>query len=201
MSSYSYHHQSNYSHSAADTNAKNLQERLHELLSRISDTTDLIKSWPESDGDDASIHVKTTSKLIGRIGDIVKAIKRVEGVAKQDEELWKRLKDCAIPLDLLDLLDHAGGLNPEMFSRGLLREALSQLAGLRRRKVALDMLGNMISAGLAKRNELMEKKKTKEDSPEKASATDGGGTKRKRAGDDKGGDEEKPSAKKSTVEE
>ena len=138
-----------------DGDAKALQERLHELISRVVDGTDVIKSWPESEGDDASIHVKRTSKLINTIREISKAIERVEGVAKKDEALWKKLQECKIPLDLLELLDCSNGvkgdlfgLNPELFVRGLLREALSQLAGLRRRKVALEMLGNAIQAGL-----------------------------------------------------
>mmetsp|Transcript_32007 Transcript_32007/g.47257 ORF Transcript_32007/g.47257 Transcript_32007/m.47257 type:complete len:188 (+) Transcript_32007:77-640(+) len=131
--------------------ARSMQERLHELISRISDTTDVVKGWPESAGDDASIHVKTTTKLINSIREIIKALERVEGVAKKDEILWKRLKECPIPLDLLELMDCGGGLNPEMFMRGLLREALSQLAGLRRRKVALEMLGTAIETGLEKK--------------------------------------------------
>jgi hypothetical protein len=129
--------------------ARALQERLHELISRVSDSMEIIKSWPESSGDDASIHVKTTTKLINSIRDIIQAINRVEGVVKvEDSALWKSLKECPIPLDLLEMLDCSNGLNPEVFIRGLLREALSQLAGLRRRKVALEMLGNAIQAGL-----------------------------------------------------
>mmetsp|Transcript_28914 Transcript_28914/g.47782 ORF Transcript_28914/g.47782 Transcript_28914/m.47782 type:complete len:183 (+) Transcript_28914:107-655(+) len=131
--------------------SKALQERLHELISRVSDTTDVVKGWPESTGDNAQIHVKTTSKLINSMREILKAIERVEGIAKKDEVLWTKLQECPIPLDLLDLMDCANGLNPELLIRGLLREALSQLAGLRRRKVALEMLGNAIQAGLNKR--------------------------------------------------
>ena len=44
--------------------AKNLQERLHQLLTRLSSTIELIKTWPSTDGDDASIHVETTTRLI-----------------------------------------------------------------------------------------------------------------------------------------
>jgi hypothetical protein len=144
--------------------AKALQERLHELISRVSDSIDIVKTWPESSGDDASIHVKTTSKLIHSIREILHAIGRVEGVVKKkkvdtgtsansdtndgDSELWKTLQQCPIPLDLLEMLDCSNGLNPEIFVRGLLREGLSQLAGLRRRKVALEMLGNAVQAGL-----------------------------------------------------
>jgi hypothetical protein len=133
-----------------DTRA--LQERLHELLSRLSDTTDLLKEWPESEGDDKSVHDDATSRLMESIEEIVRAIERAEGVVKRDEILHKTLQDCAIPLDLLDLMDHANGLNPECFTRGFLREALSQLAGLRRRKVALEMLGTAIENGLKRRD-------------------------------------------------
>jgi hypothetical protein len=91
--------------------AKNLQERLHQLLTRLSSTIELIKNWPES-GDDASIHVGTTTKLISAILELIVALQRVEGVVKADGDLRKALQDCPIPIDLLDLLDHGNGLNP-----------------------------------------------------------------------------------------
>lgn len=69
---------------------------------------------------------------------------------KADGALQQTLQDCPIPLDLLDLMDHGGGLNPDCFSRGLLKEALGQLAGLKRRKLALEMLGDAIQKGLHK---------------------------------------------------
>ena len=40
----------------------------------------------------------------------------------------------------------------DCFSRGLLKEALGQLAGLRRRKLALEMLGAAIQTGLNQRD-------------------------------------------------
>ena len=92
--------------------AKNLQERLHILLTRLAKTTDLIKTWPESDGDDASIHVETTTKLITCVLDVITAIQKVEGVLKVDAVLKKSLQECKVPINLLDLLDHGGGLNP-----------------------------------------------------------------------------------------
>ena len=92
--------------------AKNLQERLHILLTRLATTTDLIKTWPESDGDDASIHVETTTKLITAVLDVVKALQKVEGVIKADAVLKKSLQECKVPINLLDLLDHGNGLNP-----------------------------------------------------------------------------------------
>ena len=92
--------------------AKDLQERLHILLTRLAKTTDLIKTWPESDGDDASIHVETTTKLITCIMDVVEALQKVEGVLRADAVLKKSLQECKVPINLLDLLDHGNGLNP-----------------------------------------------------------------------------------------
>lgn len=130
--------------------AKDLQERLHLLLNRLAKTTDLIKNWPESDGgDDASIHVETTTKLIASIHELVTALQKVEGTIKTNNDLKQTLRDCPVPINLLDLLDHhPDGLNPECFSRGLLREALGQLGGLKRRKLALEMLGAAVQSGL-----------------------------------------------------
>eukprot|EP00548_Thalassiothrix_antarctica_P012876 CAMPEP_0194167840 /NCGR_PEP_ID=MMETSP0154-20130528/2996_1 /TAXON_ID=1049557 /ORGANISM="Thalassiothrix antarctica, Strain L6-D1" /LENGTH=202 /DNA_ID=CAMNT_0038878831 /DNA_START=49 /DNA_END=657 /DNA_ORIENTATION=+ len=144
--------------------ARSLQEQLHDLITQISKTANVVKEWPDSTGDDTSIHDKETTKLIKSIQDIIKGLKNVEDVCKKDEVLWSKLKKCPIPLDLLDLMDcsgggsggvsgGSGGLNPEMFMRGLVREALSQLAGLRRRKVALEMLGSAIETGLEKKKQ------------------------------------------------
>ena len=132
--------------------AKVLQERLHQLLTRLSSTIELIKTWPSTDGDDASIHVETTTRLLSAILEVINALQRVETVVKQDTDLRKTLNECPIPLDLLDLLDYGNGLNPDCFSRGLLREALGQLAGLKRRKLALEMLGTAVQHGLRKRD-------------------------------------------------
>jgi hypothetical protein len=134
--------------------AKDLQEQLHLLLNRLAKTTELIKTWPESDGDDATIHVETTTKLISSIVELMKALQRVEGVIKTNVELKKTLQECQVPVNLLDLLDHhPDGLNPDCFSRGLLREALGQLGGLKRRKLALKMLGAAVQKGLNNRIE------------------------------------------------
>jgi len=84
--------------------------------------------------------------------DVVTALQKVEGVIKADAVLKKSLQECKVPINLLDLLDHGNGLNPDCFSRGLLREALGQLAGLKRRKLALEMLGAAIQAGLDKQD-------------------------------------------------
>lgn len=159
------------------------------MLTRLAKTTDLIKTWPESDGDDASIHVQTTTKLINCVLDVVTALQKVEGAIKTDAVLKKSLQECKVPINLLDLLDHGNGLNPgksynsigwknvvlyysfqflnenffvlarrlDCFSRGLLREALGQLAGLKRRKLALEMLGAAIQNGLDQQNSMKKK--------------------------------------------
>lgn len=128
--------------------AKNLQEKIHLLLSKLSSTIETIKTWPESEGDDASIHVATTTKLISSLLEVISGLKSVEGVVKADSDLRKALQACPVSINLLDLLDHGGGLNPDCFSRGLLRESLGQLKGLRRRKLALKMLGEAVNSGL-----------------------------------------------------
>ena len=131
-----------------------LQDKLHILLSRLADAVDLIKSWPEAKGEDASIHVESTSKLIGYIRNLTRSIQSVESVLQSNPTLKKKLQDCAIPMDLLDVLDHGqggGALNPDCFIRGLLKEALGQLAGLKRRKLALGLLGNAVQQGLNKK--------------------------------------------------
>lgn len=131
--------------------AVQLQDRLHYLLSRLSDVVEMVKSWPEAKGDDASVHVESTSKLINYIRNVITALERVESVVKDNASLKKKLQECPIPLDLLDLLDHGqggGALNPECFVRGLLKEALGQLAGLKRRKLALELLGTAVQNGL-----------------------------------------------------
>lgn len=164
------------SNTTPSESAKVLQEKLHELLTRLSATIELVKNWPEASGDfDASIHVETTTKLIASIKAVIAAVQKVDGVVKGDAILRKTLQDCLIPLDLLDLLDHGNGLNPDCFSQALLRESLGQLAGLKRRKLALEMLGAAVNSGLNKR-EALEKEK-------KSTSPDGdgeGGVKRKR---------------------
>lgn len=147
-------------------NARILQESLHILLSRLARTIEHVKSWPEAKGDDASIHVESTSKLITNINQVIAALQKVEGIVKTDKVLRKSLQECQIPYDLLELLDYST-INPDCFSRGLLREALGQLAGLKRRKLALEMLGHAVQSGLNKRLAAEEEKKL--------AATSGGG--------------------------
>ena len=43
------------------------------------------------------------------------------------------------------------GMYSDCFTRGLLLESLGQLAGLKRRKLALEMLGKAVQSGLEKR--------------------------------------------------
>jgi hypothetical protein len=169
--------------SPAPTNAKaqktvtpgdlTLQEALHVLLSRLAATMELIRNWPEASGDDASIHVETTSKLITSIREVIVQLQAVEGVVQSDANVRKSLNECLIPMDLLDLMD--SNLNPECFSRGLIREALGQLAGLKRRKLALELLGAAVQSGLNKRLSLLQdsnvetKKRSRDDNDEDSS--------------------------------
>jgi Transcription factor subunit Med10 of Mediator complex len=127
--------------------ARTLQDRLHDVLSRLSSTIELVKSWPEST--DASVHVESTSRLIASIRQIITALQSVEATVRNDAELRQSLQSLLIPLDLLELLDNA--LNPDCFSRGLLKEAIGQFAGLKRRKWALEMLGASVQKGLDER--------------------------------------------------
>mmetsp|Transcript_21157 Transcript_21157/g.29908 ORF Transcript_21157/g.29908 Transcript_21157/m.29908 type:complete len:192 (-) Transcript_21157:1203-1778(-) len=168
-----------------------LQERLHELLSRIADVTDVVKNWSEAADD--SVHYNTTSKLIKHLLETIKAIERVEGVVKTDDVLRKSLQDCPIPLDLLELMEHGGGLNPDCFSQELLRGALGQLAGLKRRKLALERLGAAVEAGLKKR-ELEEAANEEAQSKKKSTES----AKRKREEDTPDDGVAEPPAKKSS---
>lgn len=129
--------------------ARALQDCLHELLTRLASVSDLVKNWPESsEGNDSSVHMERTTRLIAAIRQLVAMIVKTEGAVKSDSVLKQSLQSCLIPLDLLDLLDHGGGLNPDCFSRGILKEALGQLAGLTRRKLALEMLGAAVQQGI-----------------------------------------------------
>jgi hypothetical protein len=134
---------------------KNLQDKLHDLLTRLSQTMELVKSWPEDKGS-PSVHVENATKLIAAIRHIVTALQKVESIVQENTALRRTLQSCAIPTDLLDLLDHGGGVHPDCFSRGLLQEALGQLAGLKRRKLALEMLGSAVQAGLTKKKRTVE---------------------------------------------
>mmetsp|Transcript_5513 Transcript_5513/g.11394 ORF Transcript_5513/g.11394 Transcript_5513/m.11394 type:complete len:241 (+) Transcript_5513:171-893(+) len=151
-----------------------LLERLRVLLTRLNEAYDICQNWPESDGDSAKIHAETATKLIQSIAKITRSVRSVErhvngtgpphnnnpnsaegAISKESLESFRISLDekCPIPLDLLDLLDVGNpfGMNPQCYARGLMKEALRQLAGLERRKRALDMLGTAIERGLEDR--------------------------------------------------
>jgi hypothetical protein len=175
--------------------AVTLQDRLHELLSRLASTSDIVKNWPESEGDNSSIHVERTTRLIASIRETITSISKVEGVVQADAALRQSLTECLIPFDLLDLLDHGGGLNPECFSRGVLQEAMGQLAGLKRRKRALEMLGFAVQRGIEQRDSEQASAVVKEDVAESKSSL-----KREREGNE-GEDMKESPIKKVKVEE
>jgi hypothetical protein len=175
--------------------ARNLQDRLHELLSRLASTSDIVKNWPESESGDSSIHVERTTRLIASIRETIASIQKVEGVVQADAALKQSLEECLIPLDLLDLLDHGGGLNPECFSRGLLQEAMGQLAGLKRRKRALEMLGFAVQRGIEQRDAEQSSAAAEEEVEEAKSSL-----KRERKGNE-GEDTKESPTKKVKVEE
>ena len=131
---------------------KVLQEQLHDLITKLTQTMDHVKSWPEDQGN-ASVHMEQTRKLIEKINLILSTVKKVEGTVRKFPALQKSLQDCMIPTDLLDLMDHGGGLHPDCFVRGLFQEALGQLAGLKRRKLALKMLGNALQMGIQRKQQ------------------------------------------------
>ena len=103
-----------------------------------------------------NVHVAATSTLIQHIRDVITAVERVESTIKKDGTVRQSLRECLIPLDLLDVLD-SSMLHPDCFIRGLLREALGQLAGLRRRKLALELLGNAVQSGMRHRQQPLQK--------------------------------------------
>jgi hypothetical protein len=119
------------------------------LLSRLASAIECIKTWPEASGDDASVHVERTSALIRAVREVIAALQRAETDVRDDPSLRASLLECRIPLDLLDLMD--SNLNPDCFLRGMLRESLGQLAGLKRRKLALELLGAAVQGGLARK--------------------------------------------------
>ena len=172
----------------ADSSYILLQDRLHELLSRLSTTVERIKTWPAA-GDDASRHIESTGRLIQTIRLVLQSIENIENIVQTNPTtLRARLNHCPVPVDLLDLLDHEGGLNPECFARGLLQEAVGQLEGLKRRKMALESLGDAVQAGLEQKlQEQEEERNTVKDQDddyyrnnETGTATDTRTTSRKR---------------------
>ena len=142
-----------------------LLDRLRILLNRLQATQEILQNWPETRGAETE---KTTEKLIASIRKIVLGLRAVErhvngtGPANQgasesiSPEALRAFRTsletkCPIPLDLLDLMDvnpPPFGLNPQVYARGLMKEAIKQLAGYERRKRALEMLGNALEKGM-----------------------------------------------------
>ena len=97
-------------------------------------------------------HVNGTGPPINQCGDGSNAA--LAAISKEALQAFRTsLEDkCPIPLDLLDLLDvpvqQPFGLNPQCYARGLMKESMRQLAGLERRKRALDMLAKAIETGM-----------------------------------------------------
>jgi hypothetical protein len=127
-----------------------LQDRLHTLLTRLSNTSKLLTKteWPSAD--DARVHSEKTLLLIASIEKIMEAIKMVE-VKVNSPEMYDKLRQVAIPLDLLDMMDCAGGVNPDCFARGLMDEASRQLGNLQRRKTSMKVLAKTIQNGMEQR--------------------------------------------------
>ena len=151
-----------------------LQERLHALINNLYNTTELVKNWEDSEN--ASDHVQTTTKLIESLQEVLQSVKDVETKVlkgdgtEEDKKVIQELKDSPVPLDLLELMDYGGGVNPDCFARGLLQTALRQLAGLKRRKLALGLLGGAVSDGMKRRE-----KEQKEKDEKKKSGKDNNG--------------------------
>jgi len=146
-------------------NKQSLQERLHTLLTRLSDTGEILKKWPETKtGEDSSIHTRTTGKLISSIQRTIDGIKLVEEKVnsvpleddKSEDDIANKLRQTAIPLDLMDMLDFAGGLNPDCFARGLIKESLRQMGNLQRRKASMKMLAVTIQNGMNEREKQLQ---------------------------------------------
>mmetsp|Transcript_46840 Transcript_46840/g.69299 ORF Transcript_46840/g.69299 Transcript_46840/m.69299 type:complete len:181 (-) Transcript_46840:109-651(-) len=158
--------------------------RLRDLLSNLIDANEIIKNWPESEGDDANVHKEATTTLIESLHTVIRSLKRVEHKAlgengSDNQDLRKHLTEAQVPLDLLELMDHGNNLNPECFRKQLIREALRHLAALRRRRNALEMLGKAIEAGLNKKDE-NERKTAKNAEAAKVVEDTSKGTKRSR---------------------
>ena len=159
-----------------------LQERLHTLLTRLSETSEILKTWPESkSGEDSSIHKKTTMKLIASLQKIVQGVKLVEdkvllmsapsttGAASAagtegSAATINVMQDIQIPLDLLEMMDYANGLNPDCFARGLLGETMRQLANLENRKLTLKLLAAEVQNGIQRRKRDLDEDNSKDDS-------------------------------------
>ena len=122
---------------------------------------------------------------------MLQSIERVETSVKQHGSTHL----CPVPVDLLELLDHQGGLNPECFARGLLQEAIGQLEGLKRRKVALEGLATAVQQGLEQKLQQQQQKQPKEEKEEEES------TRKRQRSDGQDEDTAEPLAKKVHLED
>ena len=154
--------------SSFQNTAQSLQERLHTLLTRLSDTGEILKKWPEAKTGQEDIHRKSTTKLIASLQKIIHGIQLVEEKAnpnidkgdnsvkdEQDMALANLLRQAAVPLDLLDMMDYAQNLNPDCFARGILVEASRQWGNLQRRRASMRMLAMHVENGIKEREEKM----------------------------------------------
>lgn len=134
-----------------------------------------------------SSHYISTTKLINEINQTITNLKAVEMRVTEMQRVEAecvtsnegqnsqqqgaptiKIMSSPVPLDLLDLMDFGSsggigsgqGVHPEFFARCLLAEASRQLAGLRRRKNALEKLGRVIGEGIKKRKERSNSSKT-----------------------------------------
>jgi len=60
-----------------------------------------------------------------------------------------------VPIDLLDLMDH-GEVNPEVYGRELLRRTLALRRGVRRRRVVMAQVKEVLERGIEERERAME---------------------------------------------
>jgi Transcription factor subunit Med10 of Mediator complex len=154
--------------------AKIFQDQLHELITRLTMTMDHVKNWNEATANDntttsstnntssSMIHFESTTRLIALIQNIVKSIQKVETTLQNNVELRQVLQNVYVPYDLLDLLDYTN-INPDMYLRGLVTEAMGQLVGLQRRKNALQLLSTSIESKLNEQDEQQRRRKLRQD--------------------------------------
>jgi hypothetical protein len=139
--------------------AKALQDQLHDLITRLTLTSDHVKNWNESTTDTNTnssnnnntnsnlTHAESTSRFINFVREVISSLQKVETILQTDTELRTVLQNIHVPYDLLELLDHTN-INPDLYLKGLVNEAMQQLVGLQRRKNALHLLSTTIESRL-----------------------------------------------------
>lgn len=138
---------SNNNTAASNTAAgEYLLERLRVLLARLQTASEILQTWPETQGDSAKVHADTAAKLIVAIRRVALGARGVErhvngtgpaahNAAEKGESgnnpqqhmspealaaFRSSLEEkCPVPLDLLDLLDvgQPFGMHPQCYSR------------------------------------------------------------------------------------